>query len=84
MRLPGPDHHFLINPYGVFFEEMTASALVKIDLEGNVQQTRAANAVMLPPADRVAVSATPAAILCQTKNASRRGGREAVKGVLVS
>lgn len=37
-RLPGPDHHFLINPYGVLFEEMTASSLVKIDLEGNILQ----------------------------------------------
>jgi ribulose-5-phosphate 4-epimerase/fuculose-1-phosphate aldolase len=37
-RIPGPEHHFLINPYGYFFEEMTASALVKIDLEGNVMQ----------------------------------------------
>ncbi|MGA0602834.1 class II aldolase/adducin family protein [Caulobacter sp. KR2-114] len=35
-RIPGADHHFLINPYGVFFEEMTASALVKIDLDGRV------------------------------------------------
>lgn len=35
-RLPGPDHHFLINPYGLFFEEMTASALVKIDMDGNL------------------------------------------------
>jgi ribulose-5-phosphate 4-epimerase/fuculose-1-phosphate aldolase len=33
-RVPGPEHHFLINPYGVHFGEMTASALVKIDLEG--------------------------------------------------
>ena len=37
-RVPGPDHHFLINPYGLFFGEMTASALVKIDLQGNVLQ----------------------------------------------
>lgn len=36
MRVPGPEHHFLINPYGVFFEEMTASALVKVDLDGNI------------------------------------------------
>lgn len=35
-RLPGPDHHFLINPYGLFFEEITASSLVKIDLDGNI------------------------------------------------
>ena len=33
-RLPGPDHHFLINPYGMTFDEVTASSLVKIDLEG--------------------------------------------------
>jgi ribulose-5-phosphate 4-epimerase/fuculose-1-phosphate aldolase len=33
-RLPGPDHHFLINPYGWMFDEITASSLVKIDLDG--------------------------------------------------
>ncbi len=33
-RVPGPDHHFLINPYGMLFDEITASSLVKIDLEG--------------------------------------------------
>ncbi|HVT34715.1 MAG TPA: class II aldolase/adducin family protein [Nevskiaceae bacterium] len=33
-RLPGSDHHFLINPYGMLFDEITASSLVKIDLEG--------------------------------------------------
>jgi ribulose-5-phosphate 4-epimerase/fuculose-1-phosphate aldolase len=37
-RVPGPEHHFLINPYGMFFGEMTASALVKIDLEGQILQ----------------------------------------------
>lgn len=36
MRVPGPDHHFLINPYGMFFEEITASSLVKVDLDGNI------------------------------------------------
>lgn len=35
-RLPGPEHHFLINRYGVLFHEMRASDLVKIDLDGNV------------------------------------------------
>lgn len=35
-RVPGPDHHFLINPYGQFFEEITASSLVKVDLDGNI------------------------------------------------
>src|SRR5271170_6443114 len=34
-RVPGPGHHFLINPYGMMFEEITASALVKIDLDGH-------------------------------------------------
>ena len=33
-RLPGPEHHFLINPYGWTFDEITASSLVKIDLDG--------------------------------------------------
>jgi len=37
-RVPGPEHHFLINPYGLFFGEMTASDLVKIDLDGNIVQ----------------------------------------------
>lgn len=36
MRIPGPDHHFLINPYGLLFEEITASSLVKVDLDGNI------------------------------------------------
>jgi ribulose-5-phosphate 4-epimerase/fuculose-1-phosphate aldolase len=34
-RVPGPEHHFLINPYGMLFDEITASSLVKIDLDGN-------------------------------------------------
>jgi len=33
-RVPGPEHHFLINPYGMMFEEITASSLVKVDLAG--------------------------------------------------
>src|SRR5450432_4631160 len=37
-RIPGPEHHFLINPYGLFFEEITASSLIKIDLEGAILQ----------------------------------------------
>jgi len=35
-RVPGPDDHFLINAYGLLFEEMTASSLVKVDLGGNI------------------------------------------------
>lgn len=34
-RVPGPEHHFLINPYGMMFDEITASSLVKVDLQGN-------------------------------------------------
>jgi hypothetical protein len=34
-RIPGPEHHFLINPYDMMFEEITASSLVKIDMHGN-------------------------------------------------
>jgi ribulose-5-phosphate 4-epimerase/fuculose-1-phosphate aldolase len=34
-RVPGQHDHFLINPYGLLFEEITASSLVKIDAEGN-------------------------------------------------
>lgn len=34
-RIPGPDHHFLINPYGMMFDEITASSLVRVDLSGH-------------------------------------------------
>ena len=33
-HVPGPDKHFLINPYGMLFEEITATSLVKVDLAG--------------------------------------------------
>ncbi|WP_019961552.1 class II aldolase/adducin family protein [Woodsholea maritima] len=36
MRVPGPDEHFLINPFGLLFEDVTASNMVKVDLDGNV------------------------------------------------
>jgi len=35
-RVPGDENHFLINPYGMSFDEITASSLVKIDMEGNI------------------------------------------------
>ncbi len=41
-RIPGPDHHFLLNPYNLMFEEVTASSLVKVDLE---RQSRRSDAV---------------------------------------
>ena len=34
-KLPGPEHHFLINPYGLMFDEITASSLVKVDKDCN-------------------------------------------------
>jgi ribulose-5-phosphate 4-epimerase/fuculose-1-phosphate aldolase len=34
-RIPGPDHHFLLNPYNLMFEEVTASSLIKVDVQGN-------------------------------------------------
>ena len=37
-RVPGPETHFLINPYGWYFDEITASSLVKVDLDGNIVQ----------------------------------------------
>ncbi len=36
VRIPGPERHFLINPFGLLFGEITASSLVKIDLAGNL------------------------------------------------
>jgi len=35
-RVPGAEEHFLINAYGLLFEEMTASSLVKVDLDGEI------------------------------------------------
>src|SRR6476619_3572017 len=35
-RVPGKEEHFLINPFGMMYEEITASALIKIDLAGNI------------------------------------------------
>ena len=35
VRIPGPEHHFLLNPYNLMFEEITASSLVKVDVHGN-------------------------------------------------
>ena len=33
-RVSGPEHHFLINPFGTLFSEVTASSLVKVDQNG--------------------------------------------------
>lgn len=39
LRVPGPDKHFLINPFGLTYDEVTASNLVKIDVDGNILNT---------------------------------------------
>ena len=44
VRIPGPEHHFLINPYGLRFDEVTASNLVRIDVDGNPVGTQPHNA----------------------------------------
>jgi ribulose-5-phosphate 4-epimerase/fuculose-1-phosphate aldolase len=36
VRIPGPEHHFLINPYGMLFDEVTASSLVKVGMDGDI------------------------------------------------
>ena len=36
VRIPGPEHHFLLNPFGLLFEEVTASSLVKVNLDGEI------------------------------------------------
>jgi ribulose-5-phosphate 4-epimerase/fuculose-1-phosphate aldolase len=36
VRVPGSEHHFLINPYGFRFDEVCASNLVKVDMDGNI------------------------------------------------
>ena len=38
VRIPGPEHHFLLNPYNLMFEEVTASSLIKVDVDGNPVQ----------------------------------------------
>ncbi|HCE39351.1 MAG TPA: class II aldolase [Alcanivorax sp.] len=44
-RVPGPEHHFLINPYGWLFDEITASSLVKVDQDGEIVEGGATNRV---------------------------------------
>src|SRR5688500_617098 len=39
LRVPGPHKHYLINPYGLWYSEVTASNLVKVDAEGEVLES---------------------------------------------
>jgi ribulose-5-phosphate 4-epimerase/fuculose-1-phosphate aldolase len=63
-RVPGPAHHFLINPYGMTFDEVTASSLVKIDLQGN--KVEASEWPVNPPGFVIhsAIHAARADVLC--------------------
>lgn len=48
-RAPGGHGHFLINPFGMMYEEITASSLIKIDFDGNVlANSNSAYSVNLP------------------------------------
>ncbi len=47
-KVPGTDDHFLINPYGFLFEEITASNLVKVDLKGNIIRDKNKNIIKKP------------------------------------
>src|SRR5699024_8641518 len=42
-RVPGARHRFLINPYGMTFDEITASSLIKIDQDGNKVEEKASD-----------------------------------------
>jgi len=73
LRIPGPEHHFLINPYGLLFEEITASSLVRVDLDG---QTVDAPDARVNPAGFVIHSAIHRAredALCVLHTHSRAG-----------
>ena len=59
VKVPDTDNHFLINPYGVMFDEITASSLVKIDINGNKLDTD--NPFPINPAGFVIHSAVHAA-----------------------
>jgi ribulose-5-phosphate 4-epimerase/fuculose-1-phosphate aldolase len=58
VRLPGAEPTFLINPFGLLFSEVTASSLVKVDLEGNILED---NGYPVNPAGFVIHSAIHAA-----------------------
>ncbi|MBU6286357.1 MAG: class II aldolase/adducin family protein [Betaproteobacteria bacterium] len=72
-RIPETDHHFLINPYGMMFEEITASSLVKVDMAG---QAVTPSAYPVNPAGFVIHSAIHAArddVICVLHTHSTAG-----------
>ena len=80
MRVPGPDHHFLINPYGLFFEEITASSLVKVDLDGNIVDLGLVSEV-LSKADRAYFSITVPAARAEELEPLRQAAEKVVRDI---
>ena len=51
-RVPGPDHHFLINAFGLTWDEINASALVKVTLDGEIVDDPTGSGINRAPAGR--------------------------------
>lgn len=69
VRIPGPEHHFLINPYGLMFDEISASNLVKIDLQGKAvrrRRTRSTRPVSLSTVPSMVPARMPSACCTPT------------------
>ena len=68
-RVPGPEHHFLINPYGMLFDEITASSLVKVDRDGEIvdpEATCGRQRAWVQPCRRRRAAAWSAGVLAAT------------------
>src|SRR5260221_233667 len=72
-RVPGDDEHFLINPFGTMFEEITASSLVRIDLDGKVLAPQGARVNEAGVTIHSAVHAARADIGCVIHTHTRAG-----------
>src|SRR3954469_10082023 len=41
MRVPGSKDHYLVNPFGLYYDEITPENLIKVDLSGNIVEPSA-------------------------------------------
>jgi ribulose-5-phosphate 4-epimerase/fuculose-1-phosphate aldolase len=73
LRVPGSDDHFLINPFGTMFEEITASSLVRIDLDGKVVSPQGARVNEAGFTVHSAVHAARADVHCVIHTHTRAG-----------
>jgi ribulose-5-phosphate 4-epimerase/fuculose-1-phosphate aldolase len=73
LRVPGWDDHFLINPFGTMFEEITASSLVRIDLDGKVVSPQGAHVNEAGFTVHSAVHAARADVHCVIHTHTRAG-----------